>query len=140
MRPPVRGSISETLTAGHMHHSVYPVRRSAHRIVERHYDEAGRLRSERVGEYVAQEWTVAESGPRDNDVSAETVDAGAAGCLSGIVSAVICLAFLIGLAVIGGAIGAYVAGKSGVAVGLIAASTLGLWWLQSGPGSRSSGP
>ena len=137
MRSPVRSNTREAQSAIHACRSGSPVRRSAQRVVERHYDETGRLRHERVGEYLAQEWTVLESADRDNEAAAAGVDGEGTGCLSGIASAVICTAFLIGFALIGGAVGAFVAGNGGGAIGRIAAPRLGLWWLQSGPPARS---
>jgi hypothetical protein len=116
---------------------MYPVRREAERVIERHFDSAGRLRSERVSEYLGHEWTAAESHVDRGDGPVGEVDAASMGCLSVLIGVLLCAALFIGLAVIGAILGEWVDGHTGAAVGAIAALTLGLWWLQSSP-ARSS--
>jgi len=127
MRPPIQRSIEATELTDISPLTLYPVRRQAKRVIERHFDSAGRLRSERVSEYLDHEWTVAEA----------EVEAGSTGCISALIGGLLCAALLIGLAAIGAVLGEWADGHIGAAVGAIAALALGLWWLQSVP-SRSS--
>jgi hypothetical protein len=133
MRSPARSDGDETHVADHVPHSLERVHRSARRVIERHYDEAGCLRSERVDEYVAQRWIASESDSGAHEGSQATGSVASTGGLCGVINAVTAVALLIGLAVIGGFVGACLAGNIGAVVGLLAAPTLCLWWLQHEP-------
>jgi hypothetical protein len=137
MRVPTQRTIESTQLSDSSSFTVYPVRRQAERVIERHFDSAGRLRSERVSEYLGHEWRAAESYVDHDDPPVGEVDAGSVGCLSALIGGLLCAALFIGLAVIGAILREWVDGHTGATVGAIAALTLGLWWLQSAP-SRSS--
>ena len=116
MRPPVPRPASVS-------HAINPIRQEGERVVERFYDSAGRLRCERIREFVAQEWTVMEADP-------EYAEMAPAGCLTATANAVIGAALFIGLAVIGATVGHWISGRAGAVVGLVSVVIVGLWWVQ----------
>jgi hypothetical protein len=116
MHPPVPRSAS----AGHV---IGPIRQQGERVVERVYDQAGRLRCERIRESVAEEWTVEEADP-------DHLETASNGCLMATANAVICAALFIGLAVIGATAGHWMGGPTGAAIGLVSVVIVGLWWVQ----------
>ncbi len=116
MRPPAPRSVS----TGQV---INPIHQQGERVVERFYDQAGRLRCERIRESLAQDWTAVEEEP-------DYAETAPAGCLTATANAVICAALFIGLAAIGAVVGRWMGGPVGAAIGLVSVVIAGLWWVQ----------